>query len=292
MLGSHADLLCVPEMQFKFDILRFSGHEAQGTEEKTDLIRKLATRSSFRIWELDIDAIATPAEQLRGRALIEWIVRAYGKKVGKPAPTMWVDHTPKNVRYAWTFFRSFPEAKMIHIVRDGRAVAASVLPLDWGPNEIDSAARFWVERLAYGLAAESFWRKKVVRVRYEDLVQYPQTTLHSLCETLAINYDPAMCRAAGFQVPKYTAKQHALIGSKPNPARVNAWEKQLTPRQVEIFESIASDLLKTLGYTPQFGLSARPLSRRERILAGIREFYKREFSNRSRKRKRKRETIP
>jgi hypothetical protein len=287
MLGSHADLLCVPEMQFKFDILRFAGREAQA-----DLIGKLATRSSFRIWELDIDTIAVPGEQLRGRALIEKIVRAYGAKVDKPAPTMWVDHTPRNIRYAWTFFRAFPEATMVHIVRDGRAVGASVLPLDWGPNEIDSAARFWAERLAYGLAAESFWRKKVVRVRYEDLVQYPQTTLRGLCETLEIDYDPAMCSAAGFPVPKYTAKQHALIGREPDPTRVNAWEKQLTARQIEIFESIASDLLETLGYTPQFGLSARPMSRRERMLAGVREFYKREFSNQSRKRKRKRETIP
>jgi hypothetical protein len=279
-------------MQFKFEILRLSGHETQGTEKQADLIRKLAVRSSFRIWELDDDTIATSAERLRGRALIERIVRAYGTKVGKPAPIMWVDHTPRNVRYAWTFFRAFPEAKMVHIVRDGRAVAASVLPLDWGPNEIDSAARFWAERLAYGLAAESFWQKKVVRVRYEDLVQHPQATLLSLCETLAINYDPVMCRAVGFQVPKYTAKQHALIGREPDPTRVNAWETQLTGRQVEIFESIAADLLKTLGYTPRYGLSARPMSRRERILAGIREFYRREFTNRARKRKRKRETIP
>lgn len=292
MLGSHADLLCVPEMQFKFEILRLAGHETQGTEEQTDLIQKLATRSSFRIWELDGDTITTSGDQLRGRALIEGIVGAYGAKVGKPEPTMWIDHTPRNIRYAWTFFRAFPEAKMIHIVRDGRAVAASVLPLDWGPNEIDSAARFWAERLAYGLAAESFWRKKVVRVRYEDLVQCPEVTLHRLCETLAISYDPVMCRAVGFQVPQYTAKQHALIGREPDSTRVNAWEKQLTARQVEIFESIASGLLETLGYTPQFGLSARPMSRRERILAGICEFYKKEFANRARKRKRKKATIP
>jgi len=63
MLGGHADLLCVPEMQFKFDILRFSGNETQGAVQKADILRRLVKRSSFRIWELDIDAVSIPGEE-------------------------------------------------------------------------------------------------------------------------------------------------------------------------------------------------------------------------------------
>jgi hypothetical protein len=290
MLGGHADCLCVPEMQFKFDILRFSGNSDHSPVDMSDILYRLVGRSRFRIWELDLASV--PSEKLSCRELIEWIVTAYGQKVDKPAPAVWVDHTPWNIRYAWTLLHLFPEARMIHIVRDGRAVAASVLPLDWGPNEIDCAARFWVEGLAYGLVAESLWPNKVIRIRYEDLVQDPQNTLIKLCETLAISYDPAMSLAAGFKVPKYTAKQHALVGSEPSRARVDAWARQLTSRQIEIFESITSDLLESLGYVPQFGLHARPMSRMERVVSGIRELYKKELINRYRKRKRKRTTIP
>jgi len=291
MLGAHSSCLCVPEMQFKLDILRFPDHGAQETIDKAEVIRRLAQRSSFRIWELNLNNAALLHEQLSCRQLIEWIVTAYGQTVGKPMPAMWVDHTPSNIRYVRTLLRLFPDAHIVHIVRDGRAVAASVLPLDWGPNQIDSAAHYWAERLAFGFAAESQWPERVMRVRYEDLVQDPEPVLQKICEALAIQYEPAMSQGKGFRVPQYTAQQHALVGSAPNPTRARAWETQLTPRQIEIFESLTSDLLESLGYVPKYGLRAKRMPRREEHLSGIRELYKR-ILNRSRQRKRKKNTIP
>jgi hypothetical protein len=55
---------------------------------------------------------------------------------------------------------------------------------------------------------------------------------------------------------------------------MQAWEKKLTPRQIEIFESQTMDLLSYLGYEPKFGLRARKASLP--IIAGsmTREFFK------------------
>jgi hypothetical protein len=293
MLGSHREYLCVPEMQFKFDLRRLiTTDDKEIIDAPIAILSKIARRSSFRIWDLGLDLSALPPDQYSCRSLIEWLVRTYGQKAGKPTPRFWVDHTPKNVRYVWTLFQLFPHAKLIHLVRDGRAIAASVLPLDWGPNTIENAARFWAERLAYGFAAEACWPEQVIRVRYEDLVQDPHTTLQRLCTALAIPFDPVMCQATGFRVPQYTARQHALIGQKPDPARINGWEQQLTSRQVEIFESVTTDLLKSLGYTPKFGLGARKISRQESLRESLQELMKKEFVNRYRKRKRKAQTIP
>jgi hypothetical protein len=279
-------------MQFKFDLLRLSPNGSEGILDKANSLRTLNQRSSFRIWELPLDLSALVHEPVSYRECIDWLVMTYGQKVAKPTPSVWIDHTPKNARYAATLFHAFPEAKMIHIVRDGRAVAASVMSLDWGPNEIEPAARFWAERLAYGLVAELRWPDKVFRVHYEDLVQAPEATLQKLCPALGLTYDPGMCQAAGFQVPHYTAQQHALIGQAPDRSRVSGWETQLTPRQVEIFEHTTGDLLEMLGYPPKFGLQAKKVSKRESRVAGIRELYKKEFANRWRKRKRRKETVP
>ncbi|MGE0824518.1 MAG: sulfotransferase [Candidatus Binatia bacterium] len=292
MLGSHRAYLCVPEMQFKFDIRRLIDPGQEDLVNASAILRTIARRASFRIWDLGLDLSALPDEQLTCRSLIEWLVLLYGRKVGKPAPRFWVDHTPKNIRYARTLFQLFPDARLIHIVRDGRAVAASVLPLDWGPNAIESAAHFWAERLAYGFAAESHWSEQVIRVRYEDLVRDPHGTLQDLCAVFGIPFDSAMSQANGFHVPQYTAGQHALIGQRPDLARVDGWKKQLTTRQVEIFESVTTDLLESLGYTPQFGLHARKISRRERLQASLQELIKQEVVNRYRKRRRKAQTIP
>ncbi|MBM4256138.1 MAG: sulfotransferase [Deltaproteobacteria bacterium] len=292
MLGSHREYLCVPEMQFKFDICRLAAADHEDAVDASALLRAVGQRSSFRIWELGLDEPMLPQQPMTCRELMEWLVQLYGKKVNKPTPRFWVDHTPKNIRYARTLFQCFPDAKMLHIVRDGRAVEASVLPLDWGPNTIENAARFWAECLAYGFAAEIRWPRQVIRVRYEDLVRDPHHTLQSVCTALAIPFDPIMSEVRGFQVPPYTANQHSLTGHRPNPTRVNSWERNLSSRQIEIFESLTTDLLTILGYEPRFGLAAQKATRREILTADIQELYKKSFSNRRRKRQRKIAAIP
>lgn len=171
---------------------------------------------------------------------------------------------------------------MIHIVRDGRTVAASLMRLDWGPNTINKAAHFWIEKVSYGLGAESFWgEERVRRVRYEDLVEDPEKTLKTLCRWLNIDYQSEMIKGSGFIPPEYTSEQHALVGRPLSVQRISAWEKELTPRQVEIFETITGDFLLYLGYVPKYGLRARSTTTMERLILGIREMFIR-FINRVR----------
>ena len=182
MLGAHSDCLCVPESHFK--VAALSAHLARGTTGASRVLDAISKDWRFRLWEVDIPSASVFEGELGGSCagLIEWIVSRYGERVGKPAPRIWVDHTPSNVRHAATLLEAFPDAQMIHIVRDGRAVAASLLPLDWGPNRIDRAAHLWVEMVGHGLAAEAHWgAARVARVRYEDLVQEPHAALARLC---------------------------------------------------------------------------------------------------------------
>ena len=53
----------------------------------------------------------------------------------------WVEMTPPNAKAADTLCRMFPRARIVHMVRDGRDVAASVARRTWGPNDIESALR-------------------------------------------------------------------------------------------------------------------------------------------------------
>jgi hypothetical protein len=211
------------------------------------------------------------------------LVGKYGECVGKPSSRFWIDHTPANIRSAVTLAELYPQAKFIHMVRDGRGVASSILPLDWGPNTIDGAAEWWTESVAYGLAAESWGGvQRIIRMRYEDLVLNFESTVKTLCSFLGLDYQPAMLKADGFKVPGYTTNQHSLVGSVPQPSRVNAWERSLTGRQIEIFEAIAGELLRYLGYELRFGLRARKATQAEKWLFAIQEFYSRKLVNKAR----------
>ena len=124
---------------------------------------------------------------------------SYAASVAKASPDVWVDHTPSNMQYATTLRRSFPEAAFVHIVRDVRGVAASLMRLDWGPNRCAARSRgTWVQNIAYGLAVERSSMGPVVRIRYEDLVTNPRATIEELCETLGIAFAKDMVEGAGF----------------------------------------------------------------------------------------------
>lgn len=276
MLGGHSDCLCVPESQFLVDLLGNSATNTPSDFDLAEILKALAQHPRFNLWGVELDAPAALSKEIGLYAqLVEWIVRQYGVMHGKPNPLVWIDHTPWNTKYAATLFNLFPGAKMIHIVRDGRAVAASIMPLSWGPKTVDQAAYFWLRNLSYGLAAEIRYPDHVIRVRYEDLVSDPAGTLEGLCGFIGIDYQPGMAQAGGFQVPPFTRKHHALIGQLPDTGRIDAWQNNLADRQIEIFESITGDMLSYLGYTPRFDAHKRGMNAREKIFSvfGVTRMY-------------------
>jgi hypothetical protein len=289
MLGAHPRYLTSPESQFKIDLFNWAGPDGQ--VDGREALERLRKSARFRLWGLDFDEhvfrrSATPRE------LIEWIVRAYGRTVEKPDPAVWIDHTAApNVQYAWTLSRAFPDASFVHIIRDGRAVAGSLLKVDWGSNDMEGAARFWLEKLGHGLGFEAAAPDgRVARVRYEDLVAEPESTLRRLCSRLDLEYHPEMIPAAGFSLPKYSSSTHQLIGRPPSSQRIDAWRHELTKRQIEIFESVAKETLDCLGYITDFGLSASPATHSERMRVKLLGLPRRKL-NRVRKRWRFRRSI-
>ena len=270
MLGAHSDCICPPESQFVIDVLR------SWDQDGANLLTALNTIKSdwrFKLWALDIDPTTVPETKLGVSypRLLEWIVARYAKNLGKTNARIWVDHTPRNMRYASTLLELFPQAKMIHIVRDGRGVASSVLPLDWGPNTIIKAALWWLAKIAHGLAVETLLEgHQIIRVKYEDLVCAPEETLRNLCAYLGIEYQAEMAQGGGFKPPRYTRGQHTLIEKGPDVTRATRWETCLTPRQIEIFESLTHDFLRYLDYPLKYGLKAKIPTFREKRMAGIR----------------------
>ena len=272
LLGRHPECVTVPESHFKTDHLM----QIDPKDETYDLVQRIKEDARFRLWSinLDVTAIAELAD-LSYSALIERFACLFGENHGKPACELWVDHTPNNIRYATNLLELFPKSKMIHIVRDGRAVAASIMPLIWGPNVMTTAARWWFENVAQGLAAESYWSSRIQRVHYEDLIQAPNETLKLLCEFAGIEFHINMVEKVDLDIPCYAVGQHDLVGQRPDASRINAWEQKLSPRQIEIFEGMTGEFLGNLGYELKYGLRARVPSWTERRLSDLRQECKR-----------------
>lgn len=259
MLGSHSDVICTPESHFKIDVLRSPAMGAAGLD--VALAANLVNRHwRYKIWESPLDLAAIPLTGMDASyaCLMGYVVDRYAARQGKPEASVWVDHTPENISYLQVLAAQFPHMKAIHIVRDGRAVAASIMALDWGPNSIIKASRWWLRMLSFGLAAETaFGPEKVMRVKYEELVAQPERVLRPLCHFLGLDYQSTMTRATGFTPPRYTSRQHTLVGQEPDLQLASRWQQKLTQRQIEIFENQTRDYLTYLGYALCYGLQAK-----------------------------------
>ena len=264
MLGAHPEIICLPEGQFIADLMPCVDRAVVPSQ----IIDHIEKHWRFRVWEFDLgsDRPAPGDVDATYRGAVEWLVRRYADANGRPSAKIWVDQQPGHVRFLWRLLQHIPDAKVIHIIRDGRAVAASIMPLDWGPNEIHSAARIWKTSIGLGYAAGAFLGPdQLLHIHYEDLVQYPETTMRRIAEFVGVEFQPCLLKSTGLRLPRFTENQHRLIGAPLDRDRIYAWQRKLTHRQIEIFESVSSGLLEQLGYEPLAGCNPRRLGRLEKL---------------------------
>jgi len=245
LLGAARNVVAIPEAQFVADLAP-ADPAARG--ELSEMLGRIERHYRFRIWKHRLDGRQPQGGGTHADA-VRWLVADYAAAQGCPEPIHWIDHQPGHVREIERLAAHFPNLRVIHMVRDGRAVAASILPLDWGPNRIHSAANFWAQRVAMGLALRNYLgEERWHQVRYEDVLTDPHGQLRRICGFLGIDYEPSMIEANGFRVPDFTRQQHSLVGQRPDRSRLDGWRTTLSPRQVEIFEALVGPLLTYLGY--------------------------------------------
>jgi hypothetical protein len=158
----------------------------------------------------------------------------------------WGIKIQRSVVRAADFARVWPNAQVVHVVRDGRDVAASHLRGDrwWGYRDAEEAARRWVE-VVDGVP-------DLPTVVYERLVTDPRAALEALLDDLGVPWSDA--------VLEHTAADHALLANPhehPSADEVSRpihreaagrYRRDLSAAELRAFEAIAGDALERLGY--------------------------------------------
>src|SRR5205807_2863750 len=114
---------------------------------------ELVADDRFRTWELEGDEVRralAESDPSTYSDAIRCIFALYARQQGK---TRYGDKTPSYVRCLRQLADLFPESRFIHIVRDGRDVALSILELDFGAATIDEAELEWAHLVRRGRRA-------------------------------------------------------------------------------------------------------------------------------------------
>ena len=256
LLGNSRWSVTTPESQFIHDLLIQLGLGSFRSPEAA--AAWLLDHFRYVAWNmpLNLRELADLIDLDRPRVTIENLITQYVRHThpDKCGADVWIDHTPDNFKYQAMLKHVFPEARFIHIVRDGRAVCASLKPLDWGPNNAYMASRYWASRLQEAMAVEVAEGENCLRVCFEDLLNRPQDVIRRICGFIDLPFETGLLNGGGLVIPAFTRTQHRLVGKPLDASRAESWRRKLSAAEIRDFESypLSHTLLGRLGYQTRF----------------------------------------
>ena len=159
----------------------------------------------------------------------------------------WGDKTPYYVMHIPKLFEWFPDAQIVHLIRDGRDVALSLFGRqhDFGVYNTYFAAEYWESYVERGRAVgKTLAPHQYLELRYEDLLAKPEESMKVLCNFLGETYSDTLFDVNPVENPGKTPLVHQPIKAD----NANKWHTLMTPAQIRAFESVAGNTLRQLGY--------------------------------------------
>lgn len=271
MLDSHPDVAVPPESYFVVSMVRERPRYLRGRRFPVRrFAADLCSRRRFQRWGLSIDEVAAELSAKPPASYADAVRSVFGLFASKQGKSRYGDKTPTYVLQMPLIADVLPEARFVHVVRDGRDVALSLLEVGFGPQSVGEAALYWRRHVAAGRGAgEALGPQRYREVRYERLVEEPDAVLEELAAFLEIGFDPRMLRyfeRASEMVVDLRPENHRNV--EHPPTRFRDWRTQMASDDVVLFESLAGDLLGELGYervaSGRSQVSAAVLARHER----------------------------
>jgi len=264
--------LAVPDESYFLPQLAHRHGDRPVVDAFLDDLRRLPT---LREWELSPDEVR---ERLRpGMTLGEAVGAVYETYAAQQGKPRWGDKTPMYMQYLPLLERLFPDARYVHLIRDGRDAALSFLQMPEGvvtktwahPRDAAGFACQWRSEVA---AARSLGRRvgssRYVELRYEQLVEDPGGELRRLCAFADLPFEAEMLAYAGNV--DVSRKPHQQSLTRPPTPGLRDWRTAMSAADTAAFQEIASDLLADLGYPLAKGAPRRPTGRGRRRLASYR----------------------
>jgi hypothetical protein len=194
----------------------------------------------------------------------EFVEQFFAAYAAGRAKRRWAEKTPRNVQHLDFIFEHFPQARFIHMIRDGRDTICSLrthprhkvvdgrlIELNTR-HPIEPCITRWIDDVRAGLQ----WRgdPRYIEIRYEALVTDPRQTLMQLFAFLGEPFDERVLDYHKQQgqsrdprhFPQNPEATHAMY-----TAAVARWQRDLTPDELALVQREAGPLLRQLGYVTE-----------------------------------------
>jgi hypothetical protein len=272
MLGAHSAIKV-------FEELNYFGNRWDPRDNRTDFSEHdlseiaafLVARQNLGLWGNQV----TSVERSWGRRLVQGLAMEERSPAGvfaaclkcltDDAGKIWAcEQTPGNIFFARRLFELYPNAVVVHVVRDPRAVLASYKDA-WrlgqiGGNQLSLTARLRNRVNYHPITISKAWTRfaeESVRLighsrfrilRYEELTSNPRVVAERLCNALGLSFEPQM-----IETPRWgnNAASEGEVRATRDEGQGRTWCDTLTRSEALICEGITQGMLRRFGYSPE-----------------------------------------
>jgi hypothetical protein len=263
MLDAHPDLAVPPETYF----ITASHALGRGDRARRRFLARVTSRPSWPDFHIDPQQLERALGELEPFTIAEGLRCFYGMYAARYGKSRFADKTPVYHDRMPLISALLPEARFVHIIRDGRDVALSWRKSWFAPSQnISVFARLWQHGVR--TAREDSTRvPHYLEVRFEDLIEHTERELRRICAFLELPFADAMLRyyeGSSKRIEEHEARydrhgalvidkagrqrRAARLTQPPDRSRVRGWRAEMTPSDRARFEEVAHRLLSELGY--------------------------------------------
>lgn len=254
IVNQHSQLSVPAETWFLIDLVDEFGLErpldVATVERAIEIVKAKGRWKNFSVTDTQFAEITGHAPM----GLAEFFDRLMTYEIESTGKPVWVDKSPEYVLHLDWLAPLFPEARFIHISRDGRDVFESLQPRRWRGRTPWRIGQYWAacidsaDRARSALPADRWlW------IKYEDLVLDLDETVKQVCAFLGVTFEPAMLdfhESAAGNVPKQSLVKgfHKKLLRPPAATDVYRWKSAKPRAQLTMFEAVVDRQLGRAGY--------------------------------------------
>lgn len=224
MIAAHSNVASLDRETFFFLRRRVSLFSSPGIENFSNILKSSSTKVEI------FDRIALQIKERNG-------------------VNFFLEKTPEHALILDELIYLYPNSKFVLLIRDGRDGYASSFSNSVVRSQLgDNYPYVWRDIARKFLAHEN--AMNIIKLRYEDLVAFPEDTLKSVMNFLDLPFEPQQLD------PHYVSKTsmsresgHEMLSKSVSAKSVGSYHDRLTLEQIQYFENIAGKELRLLGYS-------------------------------------------
>jgi len=261
ILGAHRDIKMLNEPHL-LKALRTAGYEIDGNilpEDRASLLKAVRPKHLATVPPEEVKRFLEHPGPMTFKEAYEYLL---------PKPSgvaVWGEKSPSNVLYIRELYRMYPNALLVYIVRDPRAVMLSYYrkkfkdSLQVVPDLSSVSVKFfaaqamrWAATAKHASTAISELPKgTVMQLKYEDLVTNTEREVASICRETGIEFDMDMLnpsrREGEKSLQNRTGNTHRLLTKPVNASRAESGN-DLPDWACMVIRRYAGDQAMKLGY--------------------------------------------